>query len=325
MSQSAEIGDIRPVRGHRVAQPPRDVTILRPMRRLKNRIWIRLLAAAALAAPVVVIAGALWIGDRLISPARARMNTAPVSLATESVSFASASGATLAGWYVAGRPQCPTLVLMHPLRGNRQAMTGRAEFLARAGYSVLLFDFQAHGESTGERITFGQLESQDARAALEFAGARLPGTRIGVIGISLGGAATLLAEPRLPIDALVIESVYPTVVEAGFNRVHMRLGPLAHVLTPLLLMQFEFRLGFSPDLLRPINRVSGIAAPLLVIAGTDDLHTTLAESRRLFDRAAVAKEFWAVDGAAHIDLHRHVRLEYERRVGTFFAQHLPCG
>ncbi len=294
------------------------------MRPGKYRIWIRLLAAAALAAPVVVIVGALWIGDRLISPARARMDAAPATLAVESVSFTSPSGAILAGWYVAGRPTCPVIVLMHPLRGNRAAMTGRAKFLARIGYSVLLFDFQAHGESTGERITFGQLESQDARAALEFAKARRPGTRIGVIGISLGGAATMLAEPRLPIDALVIESVYPTVVEAGFNRVHMRLGPLAHVLTPLLLMQFEIRLGFSPDRLRPIDRIARVGAPLLVIAGTDDRHTTLVESRRLFDRAEAPKEFWAVAGAAHVDLHRHAHAQYEQRVGAFFAQHLPC-
>jgi len=61
-----------------------------------------------------------------------------------------------------------------------------------------------------------------------------------------------------------------------------------------------------------------------VIAGTHDRHTTSAQSQRLFDRASAPKEFWAVDGAAHVDLHRHARVEYERRVGAFFTQHLPC-
>jgi fermentation-respiration switch protein FrsA (DUF1100 family) len=272
----------------------------------------------------VAFAGALLVADRLIAPARTHVGAPPAILAAESVSFRSGSGAVLAGWYAQGRAACPTIVLMHPLRGNRRAVLGRAAFLTRAGYGLLLFDFQAHGESTGERITFGQLERHDAAAAIAFAKDRRPAARIGVIGISLGGAATLLADPPLPIDALVIESVYPTAAEAGFNRVALRLGPLAHVLTPLLLMQFDWRLGFSPDSLRPIDRIGTITAPLYVIAGTDDRHTTLAESRRLFDRATAPKEFWAVPGAAHVDLHAHAPAEYERRVGALFARHLPC-
>jgi fermentation-respiration switch protein FrsA (DUF1100 family) len=272
----------------------------------------------------ITLAGALLVGDRLVAPARARIGAPPNALAAEPVSFPSESGATLAGWYVAGNPACPTIVLMHALRGNRLAMRGRAGFLARAGYGLLLFDFQAHGESTGERITFGYLERHDARAAVAFAKARRPDASVGVIATSLGGAATLLADPPLAIDALVIESVYPTVAEAGFNRVALRLGPLTHVLTPLLLMQLDWRLGFASDALRPIDRIAGITAPVFVIAGTQDGHTTLAESQRLFDRANEPKLFWPVDGAAHADLHAHAGDEYERRVGDFLARHLPC-
>jgi fermentation-respiration switch protein FrsA (DUF1100 family) len=297
----------------------------RENRTKSRRWWWRTTIAALLIAIMIAIAGPLWVGDQLIAPARSRMNAPPAALDFAPVSFASPSGAIIAGWYGAGGETCPTIVLMHPLRGNRQAMLGRAAFLARAGYGVLLFDFQAHGESTGERITFGHLERYDATAAIAFAKARRPNARIGVIGISLGGAATLLADPPLPIDALVIESVYPTVEEAGFNRVALRLGPLAHLLTPLLLVQFDWRLGFPPETLRPIDRIGAITAPLYVIAGTDDRHTTLAESRRLFDRVTSPKAFWAVAGAAHVDLHAHAREDYERRVGAFFAQHLPCG
>jgi len=52
-----------------------------------------------------------------------------------------------------------TIVLMHGVRANRLSMVRRAEMLHRAGYSVLLFDFQAHGESPGSHITMGYLES----------------------------------------------------------------------------------------------------------------------------------------------------------------------
>ena len=50
---------------------------------------------------------------------------------------------------------------MHGVRGNRLSMLDRARFLSHAGFSVLVFDFQAHGESSGEHTTFGELESLD--------------------------------------------------------------------------------------------------------------------------------------------------------------------
>jgi pimeloyl-ACP methyl ester carboxylesterase len=71
------------------------------------------------------------------------------------------------------------------------------------GFAVLLFDFQAHGESPGRRITFGHLEAMDAAAALDFLEQRLPRERVGAIGASLGGAAAVLADPPLRVDALV--------------------------------------------------------------------------------------------------------------------------
>ena len=55
----------------------------------------------------------------------------------------------LSGWFIAGRPGGGAVVLMHGVRGNRLAMLRRARLLHAEGFSVLLFDFQAHGESTG--------------------------------------------------------------------------------------------------------------------------------------------------------------------------------
>lgn len=201
-------------------------------------------------------------------------------------------------------------------------MLGRAEFLHAAGYSVLLFDAQAHGESPGERITFGHLEARDARAAVDFLRSERPGEAIAYLGVSQGGAAALLGDAPLPVQALVLEAVYPTLAEAVTNRIAIRLGPLAPWLSPLLLLQLELRLGVPATAFAPIDGMPAIRAPLLLLAGDRDRHTPLEESRRLFDAAPEPKTLWILRGAAHQDFHRFDPAAYERRVLAFFDRSL---
>jgi fermentation-respiration switch protein FrsA (DUF1100 family) len=204
-------------------------------------------------------------------------------------------------------------------------MVGRAEFLRRAGYSLILFDAQAHGESPGEHITFGYLEARDARAAVDFARTEFPEMAIGYLGVSQGGAAALLGPTPLPVDALVVEAVYPSLRQAVVARIAIRLGPLAPLLAPLLLAQVEPRLGVPVDAIAPIEGARHIQAPLLLIAGDLDRHTRIEESRAIFEAAPEPKSLWVVPGAAHQNFHRVAPAEYEERVLDFFAHTLGAG
>jgi uncharacterized protein len=211
---------------------------------------------------------------------------------------------------------------MHGFRCDRRQMLGRASFLSKAGYGVLLFDFQAHGESPGKQITIGYLESRDAQAAAEFMKKNCPGEKLGVIGLSMGGAAAVLASPALEVDAMVLEAVYPDIERATANRTERYFGAWARGSGRLLIMQLPLRAGIEKEALRPIDRVGAIKAPKLFIAGAEDRHTKLDESRELFAAAAEPKEFWVVEAAAHVDVHQMVREEYERRILDFFEKRL---
>lgn len=288
----------------------------------RKRIIRSLLLSLGLSV-VLFLTGVWTAGGILTAPVSGTVGALPKGLTGEEVRFSSASGGTLRGWFLNGRPGRGAVVLLHGVRGNRRHMTGHARFLAKAGYSVLLFDFQAHGESKGEHITFGYEESKDAQAAVRYLRERLPGEKIGLIGVSMGGAAALLADPPLKVDAMVLEMVYPSIEEAITDRLAMRLGSsVGAMFTPLLSVQMQPRLGVTPDKLRPIDQVAEITAPKLFIAGAEDLHTPLAASRRLFAAAHAPKELWVVDGAAHTNLHKHTGAEYERRVLSFLRRHL---
>jgi fermentation-respiration switch protein FrsA (DUF1100 family) len=285
--------------------------------------WKRL----AIAALFVVVTPALvvWVaGTLLTAPVSRQIGGLPQDLQGRSVEFPSESGSQIHGWFLPGHTGQGLVIVMHGVRASRLDMLVRARFLSRAGYAVLLFDFQAHGESPGKQITFGYLESKDAHAALAFARAAAPEEKIGVIGVSMGGAAATLAEPPLAIDALVLEQVYPTLHDAIGDRISMRLGGWSRVLTPLLSWQLQPRLGVNDRALRPLDHVGNIAAPKLFVGGAFDRHTTPAELRQMFDAAVAPKELWIVPRAAHVDLSRFVKADYETRILNFFSQHLSA-
>jgi uncharacterized protein len=264
-------------------------------------------------------------GCLMARPARHVIGNAPLSLGARTVVFSSRSGSAIRAWLAPGRPGAGAVLLLHGMGGNRASMLSRAGFLHNAGFTILAPDFQAHGESPGRHITFGQLESLDAEAALAYLRTSAPGERVGIIGISMGGAATLVGSKPLTVDALVLESVYPTFDDAVADRLHAWLGPfgfLGDAMAPTLIQLVAPRIGVDPERLRPIDAIGSVEEPLLLIAGTEDHYTRLNESRALYARAQSPKEFWEVPGAGHEDIHKYSPLEYERRVGGFLAAHL---
>ena len=265
---------------------------------------------------------AAWIVGGLLCASANHTVALPKDLAVEPVSFPSKSGATISGWLLAGETNRGVIVLQHGIRADKSTLVERAKFLTRAGYAVLLFDFQAHGESPGHVITLGFLESRDSQAAVEFAKSKFPGKPIAVIGVSLGAAAAALANPPLDVQALVLEMMFPTVEEATKDRIEMRLGSLGRCLSPLLTTQIPFRAGCRVEDLSPIKSVAKITVPKLFLAGTADRETKFAEAQAIFTNAAEPKVFMAFEGARHQDLHHFAPEQYQKLVLDFLATYL---
>ncbi|MCP4401858.1 MAG: alpha/beta fold hydrolase, partial [bacterium] len=234
--------------------------------------------------------------------------------------FQSTSGAHIQGWYGHHKRAVASVMLLHGVRSDRREMQSRALFLHQQQMNVLLFDFQAHGESRGEAITFGYREARDVEAAFQFLQKQAGAVPIGALGFSLGGAAVLLSRLPQQLDFLIVEAVYPDIETAIRNRLVMRLGKVGAILTPLLSWQLRWRLAIDADQLRPIAGLQSLRCPLLVIGGSDDRRTSLADSMRMFDVATVPKSLWILDGARHENFYAYAPDEYERRVLAFINQ-----
>jgi fermentation-respiration switch protein FrsA (DUF1100 family) len=276
----------------------------------------------AAAIPVFFCCAVWGAGSFLSRPANHSVGALPAHFQGRDVEFESGSGSKLRGWFIPGRKGAGAVVLMHGFRGDRRQMLGRASFLSKAGYSLLLFDFQAHGESPGKQVTIGYLESRDAQAAVDLMKKNCPGEKLGVIGLSMGGAAATLASPELEVDAIALEAVYTDIDRATANRMEIYFGAWARGLARLLIIQLPMRAGIEKSALRPIDRIGAIKAPKLFIAGAKDRHTRLDESRELFAAASEPKELWVVEEAAHGDVHHMAKEEYERRILDFFEKRL---
>ncbi|NVD99259.1 alpha/beta hydrolase [Massilia sp. BJB1822] len=277
---------------------------------------------AGLGLSVLAAAAVLAAGELLSAPVPHAIGEAPRDLAARTVQLRVNADATVAGWYAPGQAGHGAVLLLHGVRADRRAMLDRARFLKRAGFSVLLIDLPSHGESSGERITFGWREAEGVKTALAFLRQELPGEKVGVIGVSLGAASLVLARDLKAPDAAVLESMYPAIEDAVGDRLALYLGQPARHLSPLLLWQLPLRTGIGLEQLRPEAALPALKTPLLIASGSADTRTPWHETQRLYAAAGQPKQLWMVRGADHVDLHAYAPSAYEAMVLAFLRSHL---
>lgn len=271
---------------------------------------------------MAIILSLFAIGQLITGSASTAVGSLSADFPVDTVKIPVNSEIDVHGWLAPGVTGSGIVLLVHSMRSNRLEMLSRARFLYERGIGVLLIDLQAHGESPGKRITFGARESESVDAAVTFLHETFPHERKAAIGVSLGAAAIVLANKPLNLDAIILESLHPTIEEAVENRLKLHFGKYGSKLLPVLLSQLSFYLDIPSSELSPISRINDLNTPLLLIAGTDDAHTTLSESERLFLAAREPKDIWIIPGAGHFNMHSYAGKEYEQRVLSFLSPYL---
>lgn len=249
----------------------------------------------------------------------------PLAANEREVSLTTKDNVTIAAsFFPAENESADVILLLHGNGASRSQFSNHVGWLNSAGFSAMAIDFRGHGESQEEPKSFGWLESRDAAAAIDWIKTNKPSSKIGVIGVSLGGAAALLNEDASNnIDALVLKAVYPDLDRAVRNRITVHGGDLlASVLTPLLTQQSHIRFGTAPDAISPIIAASTYEGSALVIGGNEDFYTPPKESKELAQAFPNSHWIWLIDGFGHdaiSDLDDEV---YRERVLKFFKEEL---
>lgn len=274
------------------------------------------------------LATAYAIAHSFVHPARRAVWRTPAALglAHQEVSFRTADGLVLRGWFVpAGKAvekSRGVVMLCHGYPGNRADMLPFARFLHRAGWSTLSFDFRALGQSGGGFSSVGHHEVRDALAATSYLRQR-PDTRrlpLGVLGVSMGGAVALQAAARTQtIGAVVADSPYASLDRAVAQRFRRFGGRWGDVLGVPARWFGERMIGVDVSTVSPLRQVAGISPrPLLLICGSADTTILPRDSALLFAAARRPKALWRVQGAGHVGAYSANENRYEEKVAAFF-------
>lgn len=299
--------------------------------RKSGRYWRNLtlftLGTLLATAIVLVLAISLWCAHAYTHPARYPLSDSPAdhSLAFESITFASADGLSLAGWFVpaaAGRANGAAIVLCHGYGSNRAEMLSEAVILTRRGYSALLFDFRGHGESEGDLVTLGYEEVKDVQAAVAYLRTRpeVTPTRIGVLGHSMGAATVIRAAAQTPeIRAVAAEGAYASLADTITDNFDNFTGLPRFPFAPLTLALGAWQTGLNAEQVRPVDDVARISPrPILLIHGLADAAVAPENAQQLYRAAGEPKSLWQPAGVGHATAASQRPAEFEAQVIAFF-------
>jgi hypothetical protein len=243
-------------------------------------------AAALVALKVLVLIAEPWL--TFLPVADYPLTPADVGLPFEEVTLTTGDGVRLFGWFIpAGRPRALTLLHFH---GNAENIAGCLTLgrLARAaGYNMMLLDYRGYGRSLGRPTERGVYLDGEA-AILHLRGrADVDPEKIVPWGRSIGAAVAVHLAASGPVRGVVLESPFTSARDL------LREG--GHWIFYSLSLLGSYRFDSAA-------RMGRVAAPILVVHGTDDEVAPFVLGRKLHDLATGSRTFLAIEGGGHNDL-----------------------
>lgn len=287
--------------------------------------------------PALVAAGMGWLaGPSFLHPLRRELSPDLVKEADsafsqigthrEDFNVRAADGVLLRGWKVRSpKPNGNWVLVFHGVADNRVGTLGQAQLLLQAGYSVVMMDARAHGESDGAMATYGWLERNDSKAVVDALEATEHLRHVFALGESMGAGLALQSaavDPR--IEAVVAEAPFASLREASYDYAGLQRYPLLGMtlLAPgawTMLYHGELTAGFPAGEVSPEKAVAAAPFPVLLICDAEDTVLPCRHTKRIYAAARGPKQMWVVARAFHTAGLGYEPAEFRRRVLEFFG------
>jgi uncharacterized protein len=237
------------------------------------------------------------------------------------ISLTARDGLRLAGWFLPAPGSKRGVLMVHGV-GSLCEFGGRfielGTKLNSAGFSVLMIDLRAHGQSTGGRVTFGEGERWDVLGGVDLLHER-GSTQVGVLGVSLGAVSTVRAElePDGPqaIRAMVLDSCFGDFADVLDHSFADETG-YPTLLLPGGLLMTKLLSNVDMARVRPIDQLPKLKTPLLLIYGQRDRYVTASQQQAMVG-AVPGAQTWLAPDAEHARIYTSHQDEYLARVTRF--------
>jgi len=239
---------------------------------------------------------------RAFAPPQREVHSEPsdYGLAGADVWFDGPNGKRLHGWWIEADEPAPLVIVLHGWGGNSADMLPIGPGLVEAGFHVLFLDARKHGLSDDEDFMSMPRFAEDLLTAIGTVHDRIEVTAIGVIGHSVGAAATIYA-------ASMDERIDAVVAVASFSHAAEMMRENFSFPAPVtwaLLEVVERMIGHDYDEFAPRNRIGEVAVPVMLMHGDADSVIPLGDSVDLHRRCP-GSELIVVPGGTHSNLHAY--------------------
>jgi hypothetical protein len=173
------------------------------------------------------------------------------------------------------------LLFFHGQGGNLSSPAAIFRALTADGNGLLAVEYRGYPGSTGMPTEGGLLHDADAAYARALA-LGIPARHIVAFGESLGSGVAVALAAHHEVGALILESPYTSTVDIAAHRFWM---------FPVRLVMLD---QFHSD-----ERITQVAAPVLIIHGTADTVIPYSFGKKLFELAKEPKTFITVPDGEH--------------------------
>lgn len=265
-----------------------------------------MIVALAIAVPAVLglaaEAGTRRIARKAFAVRRlaGKRTPADFGLPFEQVAIPTANAKALFGWFVPPpTAPAPAVAVVHGWSGSADVMLPLAPLFHAAGYGVLLFDARCHGRSDDDTFASMPRFAEDLGNALDWLKARPDVDGLAALGHSVGGSATILEASRRD-DLIAAIAIAPFAHPGELMR---RFLVARHVPPPVVwwvLRRVQRFIGYRYDDIAPTTVVSRLRCPLLLVHGSEDRVTPVADSLLIHgNRGGVDVSLRILDDVGH--------------------------
>ncbi len=299
---------------------------------MRKKITIIIIVIVVLV--LAVLFGASWyFTNMLITPPTKTCNPehfiycgdpSELNLQFENISFETSDDLTLYGWFIPAVKSDKAVILVHGHTANRNEGMRWVRPFHEAGFHVLTFDLRNSGKSEGDSTSLGYHERNDVIAAVDFLADEKNINSIGVFGVSMGAATSVLAMAEdKRIQAGIFEAGYADFGDLLVTRAKEDFGLPKYPLIPVVKLVFNLRTGADMDSVSMEKNLPRLSQrPVLIIHCKDDDYIPYEHGLRNFNALKSNREMWTSPCKKHARAWQGDPKTAEFRVVRFFTKHL---